>query len=425
MTSSGATWPLTRQEVEAQMVELVRGDVEKEVKECQYAELTDSLPLRFWQSALGNRLAESGIQVTLCGTPQWTSPGDVAEDQRKHNDNVARARRELNKVALDEQREAVQFRQTQQTLAHGEAEHSSELVQKAIIKRISGKQEVVTAELELAKQQRNLAQCKEDAEAQKQAGRYWEESQSAHQKTSRQLEELNRKMQKHEQEVMYLLRQSAGSQAVTHTQVEQLISEHDFTVEDMDLLGFEDRIPLQHFRAQLRQAMVVGHRALELNMTELFSKNIGHRPVKAINWGSSLRFTFQSTRPGYTTILNIGTSGDLLLHVPNTFTSIRDARVKANSRYDIPGSHLLTLDSAGINGIRGYVQQEPRGWETLAVLVSLEPLVDEALVSRSTSDEPFVKLSSKEFEFLCTTLRKLGPDGWAVGVQSWLSTEPR
>ena len=97
----------------------------------------------------------------------------------------------------------------------------------------------------------------------------------------------------------------------------------------------------------------------------------------------------------------------------------------ANSRYDIPGSHLLTLDSAGINGIRGYVQQEPRGWETLAVLVSLEPLVDEALVSRSTSDEPFVKLSSKEFEFLCTTLRKLGPDGWAVGVQSWLSTEPR
>ena len=82
------------------MVELVRGDVEKEVKECQYAELTDSLPLRFWQSALGNRLAESGIQVTLCGTPQWTSPGDVAEDQRKHNDNVARARRELDRKSV-------------------------------------------------------------------------------------------------------------------------------------------------------------------------------------------------------------------------------------------------------------------------------------------------------------------------------------
>jgi len=129
---------------------------------------------------------------------------------------------------------------------------------------------------------------------------------------------------------------------------------------------------------------------------------------------SSLQLSFETMRAGLVTLLNIGTSGAVYVHVPNAFVSARGARAKAGEVYEVPGPQFLPWDR-----IQSYTEEGPGGWEHIALIVSDDPLIDHGVVLRSTPKGPLVKLSENEVDKLTQKLDAIGPDRWAGALLSF------
>ena len=90
---------------------------------------------------------------------------------------------------------------------------------------------------------------------------------------------------------------------------------------------------------------------------------------------------------------------------------------RQNRPYRIPGPELLPPAELDRRGLR-YVEEGPAGWEHLAVLVSMEPLVHPSVLGRANRDSPFVELSEPDLQNLVETLSSA--DGWVAGILSFL-----
>ena len=142
-------------------------------------------------------------------------------------------------------------------------------------------------------------------------------------------------------------------------------------------------------------------------------KNINILPIN-----SHLQFEFSTERDGYVTILNIGTSSSVHLHVPNAYITAQKAQI-FEGNYKIPGSKLLPWLQLQNNN-HNYVEGGPAGWEHIAVIVSSEILIPSSIIARSTCDSPFVKLTSEDIKMMLETLSKLDDTNWSAGILSFL-----
>jgi len=168
----------------------------------------------------------------------------------------------------------------------------------------------------------------------------------------------------------------------------------------------------------LREEALASPEAVAMRKVELRTRDIGTKKVDSLAINSSLQFEFLSQRPGFATVLNIGTSGTVWLQSPNAYVGIDLARIEANQKHQIPG-RLLPAEDLARHGL-AYVEVGPPGWEELVVIVSDEPLVTEMDVFGSTQDSPFVALSSDRIEQLLDQLAGLSDGGWSAGVLSFL-----
>jgi len=153
---------------------------------------------------------------------------------------------------------------------------------------------------------------------------------------------------------------------------------------------------------------------IERAAKSVFTRDIGTRRIDTLRINDPLEFEFVARCDGCVTLLNIGTSGGIFIHAPNVFVGLLGARVVSGRRYTVPGAEFLPREK-----IQGYWEGGPPGWEHLAVIVSAHPLVPDLWLKRSTTDEPFVRLSNSEAASFCDCLSASSTGSWISGVLSF------
>jgi hypothetical protein len=208
-----------------------------------------------------------------------------------------------------------------------------------------------------------------------------------------------------------------AKQGKQHQAVEKAVNEHGLDPVILQNLGVE--ATSQSFLEQLSQQANRHPQRVVVEKHELQTRDIGGKHIKALPINSSLQLQFTTRRSGYVTLLNIGTSGAIYLHVPNPYLADRDTRVIAGETHQIPGSWLLPWEGLRRHNL-DYVEIGPPGWEHLAVIISDQPVVNRLWMIRSTPQNPFLKLGENEVQTLSAHLNSLPPDKWSAGVVSFL-----
>ena len=149
------------------------------------------------------------------------------------------------------------------------------------------------------------------------------------------------------------------------------------------------------------------------------TRDIGTVKVRALPINTSLQFEFSTAKAGCVTLLNLGTSGALYVHVPNAYIGVHGARAESGRAYSVPGPELLPWEALQQHGL-DYVEVGPPGWEHLVVLVSEKPLLTAEILARASGDSPFVKLDADEIAGMCERLSEQADDQWSAGVLSFL-----
>lgn len=199
---------------------------------------------------------------------------------------------------------------------------------------------------------------------------------------------------------------------------ELLVSpEHGVSASAVAALGF--RVERQNLVEALRRKAATDDEKVQIRKTELVTRDIGTAKVKGLPINTSLQFEFTTLRSGYVTLINIGTSGSVYVHVPNAYVTLDHAKVDHARSYAIPGPELLPCEQLRRFGL-DYVEAGPPGWEHIAALVSDEPVVGEHVLAQGRPDAPFVKLAPSDIEGLCEALGSLSSEAWTAGVLSFL-----
>jgi len=106
---------------------------------------------------------------------------------------------------------------------------------------------------------------------------------------------------------------------------------------------------------------------------ELRTRTVAAVKLNILRLHDSVRFSLESPCDGHLTVLNLGTSGDVLQHVPNAFCPVDKAEVKKGRLYEVPGPGLLPQEKLDEHGL-SYVEIGPPGWERIVAIVTKDPL---------------------------------------------------
>lgn len=135
--------------------------------------------------------------------------------------------------------------------------------------------------------------------------------------------------------------------------------------------------------------------------------------TETLRIGSPAGFSVHSTRPGYLTVINPGTTSKFWLLVPNPYRRL--VRIQGGHSYSLPGDEALPLrdlDAAGLE----FAEGGPEGPEYLVAIVSDEPIVDPKILARADHGSPFVQLLPEDLVSIQKRLDELGPTRWTSGV---------
>jgi hypothetical protein len=215
-----------------------------------------------------------------------------------------------------------------------------------------------------------------------------------------------------------------------HQTVERLLSpEFGFTPEEVTITGYgsADGALLGQIREKARQDCGLATlrkkdlqtRSIQaVRFTRGLTRDVSMAQIQTLPVNSPLQFEFSTRRPGLVTLLNVGTSGAIYVHVPNAFVGARAAKAQANGVYQMPGPEFLPRDK-----IECYREGGPGGWEHIALIVSDEPVIEHGTVLRSTPRNPLIQLSEDEVQRLGEKLTACGPQGWTGAVLSFQVVE--
>ena len=199
---------------------------------------------------------------------------------------------------------------------------------------------------------------------------------------------------------------------------ERLVSpEFNVSPSALARLGYHvDRQSLVQF---LRDKEVADGKPITLSKAELVTRDIGTAKVKALPVNTTLQFELATTRRGYVTFLNIGTSGTVYMQIPNAYVDLEASRVEVGRAYRVPGVELMPWERLRQDGL-DYLEAGPPGWEHLVAIVSDKPFIDGGCLARTRVEPPFVILSPAEISDLCDALSQRNTKSWSAGVLSFL-----
>jgi len=423
--------PLSSDIVDSWLVSILQARVRDAVREYSIEELRNehALPARWWETQVSEWLADTGLTVRVTSVFWSSADAAAAEAEERRLEDLARLESERSREREAELREAQSQSEYEQerlqieqdaTLSSTERDHQLQLLEKR------HRQEVIDAELAIENARRaadhaaldhevRMARSRNDLDSIELAEKRQAESDHRHDETMSVLSELGDTVKMLAELPNNLLKQLADREEPTAHAARERLTSPEFGVhpEQLEMLGF--RSTPQFLEEHLRRKSTADNRPIRIEKTQLQCRDIGRAKVNALPVNTSLRFEFEANREGFLTLLNIGTSGSVYLHVPN-YTAQRDvSRVTPGRPYSIPGPELLPWDIVG-----DYVEIGPPGWEHIAVFVSDEPLLSEEVVQRSSPESPLVKLTGQELEQLLSLLQERTPNSWVVGICSFL-----
>ncbi len=182
-------------------------------------------------------------------------------------------------------------------------------------------------------------------------------------------------------------------------------------------LGY--RVDQQGLMDFLRKKAFSDGEPIDVWKTQLLTRTIGTAKVKALAVNTSLQFEFSTKRDGYVTLVNIGTSGEVYIHIPNAYVGDQAAKAEEGRTYSVPGPELLPWESLRRHTL-DYVEVGPPGWEHIVVLISKQPLLKAETLARARGSSPLVKLKVDEIADMCEHLSEQPDDQWTAGVLSFL-----
>ncbi len=177
----------------------------------------------------------------------------------------------------------------------------------------------------------------------------------------------------------------------------------------------------QHLLQWLRDRISGTH--VQLYTPETRTRNIGPAGASqrsdTLHIGQPFACEVLSQRAGYLTLINIGTSGDVILLTPNHYGDVAASHLEAG-RHLIPGAHPLKWDDLKSEGFDTLEEQGPQGWEHLIAIISDTPLVGDATLQQAQPAGPFYKLQDAQLPHLLDALQSAPADSLAFDMTSFL-----
>ncbi len=398
-------------------------------------DLRDSqvLPPSRWEKQLSDWLGEFGVAVRVDEVSWSSAQAEAAQAEaarQRDLERVAQARQREREAELSETTAKAEYEtrkkqiESDLSLSEQERAHQLQLLEKRHRKElIEADTQIENAQREAEKavleHEATLARLRQDAEAVKHAEERDREAEDCHETVMRELDDLRAALATLVELPDNLLAQLADQDAgIANAAAERVVSpEFGVSASSLAELGF--RVERQNLVQSLREKAAADGEPVVVRKTELITRDVGTAKVKGLPINASLQFEFSTSKAGYLTLLNIGTSGMVYVHVPNAYVSPDRAIVDAGRSYAVPGPEMLPWDRMRQFGL-DYVEIGPPGWEHIVVLVSEEPLISARTVATATSDCPFVKLTGDDIAELCDTLSEESVDRWSAGVLSFL-----
>jgi hypothetical protein len=393
----------------------------------------DALPARWWEKNLCEWLTEQAISVQVAKVEFVSAEAEAAEaeatrqrdlerlSQARERERDAEIREAAGKAEYEKEKKRIEADMaiSEQERAHQlqilERRHRKELIE-ADAEIANARREAEKAALE---HEATMARLRRDTEAVAQAEVRGKEAEDRHQAVLKEIDGLKSTLARIADLPDNLLAQLADRDARrSNAAAERLVSpEFGVSASALAALGF--RVERQNLVEALRQKSARDDEKVTIRKTELVTRDIGTAKVKGLPINTSLQFEFTTLRSGHVTLINIGTSGSVYVHVPNAYVTLDHAKVDRARSYAIPGPELLPWDRLRQLGL-DYVEVGPPGWEHIAVLISDRPLVNSRVLASASSDAPFVKLAAKDVAELCETLTDEPAEQWSAGVLSFL-----
>jgi len=393
----------------------------------------DALPARWWEKQLSEWLSEQAMSVQVTDIEFVSAEAEAAEteaarqrdlerlSQAKQRERDAEIREAAGNAEYEKEKKRIEsdLALSEQERAHQlqllERRHRKELIE-ADAEIASARREAERAALE---HEATMARLRKDAEAVAQAEARDKEAEDRHQIVLKEIDSLKSTLAKLADLPDNLLAQLADRDARrSNAAAERLVSpEFGISASALAALGF--RVQRQNLVEALRQKSANDDEKVTIRKTELVTRDIGTAKVKGLLINTSLQFEFTTLCSGYATLINIGTSGSVYVHVPNAYVTLDHAKVDRARSYAVPGPELLPWERLTQLGL-DYVEVGPPGWEHIAVLISDRPLINSRVLARATSDAPFVKLAAEDIAELCDILTDEPADQWTAGVLSFL-----
>ncbi len=434
-SNTSPSTPLTPGMAESWIAHRVASQVRDVVREYSIADLRDrnALPPSWWEKQLVGWLAEFGVTIGVDDVSWSSAQAEAAEleaARARDLERVEQASKRQQEAELREFTAAAQYEDQKKqiesdgALSDQERGHQLQLLEKRHRKElIEADTCIESARMEAEKvaleHEAMLARLQEDDAAVEAAEERGQKAEERHQAVVEELDQLNSTLTKLADLPENLLAQLADQDSQRANAAAERVVSPEFGIPASALADLGFSVERQNLVEALRKKAAAEGEKVSVRKTELVTRDLGTARVKGLPINTSLQFEFSTERGGHVTLLNIGTSGAVFVHVPNAHVTLDRAIVEGGRSYNIPGTELLPWEGLQQQGL-DYVEVGPPGWEHIVVLVSDRPLVNAGALAKSSVAAPFVKLAARDVTALCDSLSNCPADTWSAGVLSFL-----
>ncbi len=387
----------------------------------------ESLPARWWETQFNKWLSTSGLAIKITSA-RWESADAVrAEVERLREREMERIAGERDRQLQAELREAKVQTDYEKEKARIEADRKlseAERTHQLQVLELRHRKELLAAETEIENARRTaeqaalehevaVARLRKDLESASKAETRMAEAQEQHDALAAALTKATAVLDQLGRISEPLLAQLAGrDEKVANQAAERLVSpEFGISASALAALGFG--VANQALVQRLSGKQTADGKCVLLSKADLTTRDIGAAKVKALPIGRSLQFKIESRRAGYLTLLNLGTSGAVYVHVPNAMIGGRNVRIVEGKTYYVPGQELFPWEW-------DYREEGPAGWEHIVGIVSDEPVIAADILSSSSIEAPIIRLTPEEVGRVCAKLEEMPSASWSSGVLSFL-----
>jgi hypothetical protein len=393
----------------------------------------DALPTGWWDAQMPKWLSGFGVSAKVkevcwqsAEAANWQAEQarlkDLARiEEERERQRQAELREDTAKASYDKEKARIE---ADLALSAKEREHQLQVLE------LHHRRDLIQAEREVEDARRAaekaaaehviaIGQLRHDRETVKTAAAREDKAQERHDEVVKRLAEMESVLARLAALPENLLARLADRDVgKANAAAERLVSP-EFGIPASALAGLGFRVERQNLIESLRQKAIADGEKVTIRKAELVTRDIGTAKVKGLPINSSLQFQFSTERAGYVTLLNIGTSGAIYVHVPNAYVTLERAKADGPRSYAIPGPELLPWERMRQLGL-DYVEVGPPGWEHIAVLVSDGPVISPQVLAKASSESPFVKLGTDDIADICETLNTAEPHSWSAAVLSFL-----